>query len=429
CTYIEIDQAEKTFPVILSKPSWMWGAEMGANDQGLCIGNEAVWSFFEKPEDKEEKLLGMDFVRLGLERGASAKEAITIITELLEKHGQGGPCSDTDPELTYFNSYIIADKKEAWVLETVGKLWVAEKIESGFRNISNALSIGTKIDLKCADLYDVAKSEGLWDGKTAFNFKKIFGDDGTSYREKLGSQLLKDLTKTKSFTIHDMFSILRNEKAGICMGYSGSFVSTGSQEEFNFAKIFGKPNDCAEGRKKLGHDLLAELTLGNKFCIQNMLKVLRDKDSNICRGRDHSHPTASSQVSVLSPPDSPKPSCHWFTGTPDPSISVYKPFVFTPNVQISHLTVSPVPDPDPAKVQPRFQKAVDRSHPLYKYHKDATCESNPNRNEIISKLRSMEEGCIAEVQAFLDKFESGQPLCEVDELLKDIVETEIKFYK
>lgn len=56
------------------------------------------------------------------------------------------------------------------------------------------------------------------------------------------------------------------------------------------------------------------------------------------------------QVSVLSPPGSAKPSCHWFTATPDPSISVYKPFVFTPHVQISHLTLSPIPDLDPAKV-------------------------------------------------------------------------------
>lgn len=57
-------------------------------------------------------------------------EALTVITTLLEKHGQGGSCSDSDPELEYFNSYLIADHKEAWVLETVGKLWAAEKIES-----------------------------------------------------------------------------------------------------------------------------------------------------------------------------------------------------------------------------------------------------------------------------------------------------------
>lgn len=48
--------------MILSKPSWMWGAEMGANDQGVCIGNEAVWSVLDNAE-KEEKLLGMDLVR------------------------------------------------------------------------------------------------------------------------------------------------------------------------------------------------------------------------------------------------------------------------------------------------------------------------------------------------------------------------------
>lgn len=31
CTYIEVEQAAATQGVVLSKPSWMWGAEMGAN--------------------------------------------------------------------------------------------------------------------------------------------------------------------------------------------------------------------------------------------------------------------------------------------------------------------------------------------------------------------------------------------------------------
>lgn len=50
--------------VILSKPAWMWGAEMGANDAGVVIGNEAVFTKLETSEDIEEKLLGMDLVRL-----------------------------------------------------------------------------------------------------------------------------------------------------------------------------------------------------------------------------------------------------------------------------------------------------------------------------------------------------------------------------
>src|SRR3990172_498427 len=32
CTYLEIPQAEKTYAVLLAKPFWMWGAEMGANE-------------------------------------------------------------------------------------------------------------------------------------------------------------------------------------------------------------------------------------------------------------------------------------------------------------------------------------------------------------------------------------------------------------
>lgn len=47
------------------------------------------------------------------------------------------------------------------------------------------------------------------------------------------------------------------------------------------------------------------------------------------------------QVSLLS---SNKPCCHWFTATPNPLLSVFKPFVFTPNVRISLHTRSPAPN-------------------------------------------------------------------------------------
>lgn len=62
CTYITIDQVEKTHAVVLSRPSWLWGAEMGANEFGVCIGNEAVWG--KEEIDDQEALLGMDLVRL-----------------------------------------------------------------------------------------------------------------------------------------------------------------------------------------------------------------------------------------------------------------------------------------------------------------------------------------------------------------------------
>lgn len=61
CTYLEIEQAERTHAVVLSRPAWLWGAEMGANEHGVCVGNEGVWT--REPLGEDEALLGMDLVR------------------------------------------------------------------------------------------------------------------------------------------------------------------------------------------------------------------------------------------------------------------------------------------------------------------------------------------------------------------------------
>lgn len=54
-------QVERTYGVILSKPAWMWGCEMGANDQGVVIGNGIVLTKVESEEKKS--LLGTDLTR------------------------------------------------------------------------------------------------------------------------------------------------------------------------------------------------------------------------------------------------------------------------------------------------------------------------------------------------------------------------------
>lgn len=67
--------------------------------------------------------------RLGLERGATAKEALDVIVALLEEHGQGGNYyEDGNSCHTFQSAFLIVDRNEAWILETSGKYWAAEKI-------------------------------------------------------------------------------------------------------------------------------------------------------------------------------------------------------------------------------------------------------------------------------------------------------------
>lgn len=66
CTYIEIDQVCSTNAVFLSKPAWMWGAEMGSNEHGVCIGLSAVRTKLLGQRDKTERLLGHDLLRYSM---------------------------------------------------------------------------------------------------------------------------------------------------------------------------------------------------------------------------------------------------------------------------------------------------------------------------------------------------------------------------
>jgi len=154
CTYISIPQVEYTREMILYKPSWIWGAEMGVNESRVAIGNEAV---FTKSKRGVPALTGMDMLRLALERADTAASAVEIMITLLEAHGQGGNCG-YDKQFFYDNSFIAADPNEAYVLETSGKKYVVMKVEDRY-SISNRLSIGTNYSSCCGtfDGEDFAK--------------------------------------------------------------------------------------------------------------------------------------------------------------------------------------------------------------------------------------------------------------------------------
>ena len=138
CTYITIPQVERTRETILCKPSWIWGAEMGVNEAGVAIGNEAVFTK-SKTKRAPPALTGMDLLRLALERADTAKAAVEVIIALLEAHGQGGNCG-FDHDFRYDNSFLAADPREAYILETSGKRWAVKRAE-GPCAISNRLTL------------------------------------------------------------------------------------------------------------------------------------------------------------------------------------------------------------------------------------------------------------------------------------------------
>lgn len=173
CTFIEIPEIAETYACILSKPFQMWGAEMGVNEWGVAIGNEAVFTRVKKPK-RNDGLTGMDMLRLALERSRSAAEALGVITHLLGSYGQDACGGYRNRSFFYDNSFIVADPNEAWVLETAGREWAA-------RRVSDIASISNRLALNSADRYshgakEHAKHLGWWDGRSSFDFAKAYSD-------------------------------------------------------------------------------------------------------------------------------------------------------------------------------------------------------------------------------------------------------------
>lgn len=256
CTYIEIEQISETYACMLFKPSWIWGAEMGVNEYGVVIGNEAV---FTHQISKEVSLIGMDYVRLALERSKTAKEAVEVIINLLEKYGQGGKCGYTK-NLRYDNSYLIADFNEAYVLETAGKEWAYKKVNDVY-SISNSLTL--------RDNFDKSSITEKIDFKEKFE-KKIFAK--ISFGDFRRNITLNELKKLKgNIDVEDMFNICRihidsknifnGSLKSICM-HSWSLISSETTGSFvvklkdGDIKVYAtlSPRPCSSIFKPLSFD-------------------------------------------------------------------------------------------------------------------------------------------------------------------------------
>ncbi|MDI6861726.1 MAG: carcinine hydrolase/isopenicillin-N N-acyltransferase family protein [Caldisericia bacterium] len=232
-TYIEIEPYEVKYRIFLSKPVWLWGGEMGINECGVAIGNEAV---FTKIKYKDLGLTGMDMIRIALETSSTSFEAVKKIIELNEKYGQGGNCG-YEKKIKYHNSFLISDSNEAYVLEIVDKYFAYKKVKEVY-NISNKLSIKNDYDEIHKDLNKNISFEKYFSNKiyTYFSGSIIREKRGRELLEKFEKHSLDSFIKILSDKGVNKFASMRN----ISMNAGGGLVS--SQTTSSMIVEYGKRN-------------------------------------------------------------------------------------------------------------------------------------------------------------------------------------------
>ena len=163
----EIPQAERTYTVV---------GQM--NEKQVSITETT----FEGREElcKTEGMLDYgSLIYIALERAATAREAIGIMTSLVDTYGY---CSEGE-------SFSIADKNEAWVMDMIGKgegekgaVWVAVRIpddcvsaHANQSRITRLSQYDKKSVLRSKDVISFAREKGYFTGKDAeFSFRDAY---------------------------------------------------------------------------------------------------------------------------------------------------------------------------------------------------------------------------------------------------------------
>jgi dipeptidase len=148
------------------------------NEYQVAIG-ETTFGGRDELKNSEAVLDYGSLMYIALQRAKSAREAIKVMTSLVEKYGY---CSSGE-------SFSIADKNEVWIMEIIGKgkgqmgaIWVAGRVPDGYVSAhANQARIGNfplkdrKNWLYSKDIISFAKQKGYFSGKDSeFSFKDVY---------------------------------------------------------------------------------------------------------------------------------------------------------------------------------------------------------------------------------------------------------------
>lgn len=362
CTFINIPFEGKPFDIIVSKPFQMWGIEMGVNEFGLAIGNEAVFTKI-KHLKLNNGLTGMDMNRLVLETCKSAKEGIEKLIFLLEKYGQDACGGYKDKSFFYDNSFLIADTVDAYVFETAGRFWAYQKV-NGLRAISNRLSIGENFDGLAGGAQDFAIKKGWIKKIDRFSFEKAFTAPFMS-KMAMGKER-KSLCETKNIStpnlsVQHVFEILRSHQA-----------------IENFNPSVGKMN-------------------------------------NVCLHASSVLTPSQTTGSMVVELDGDMKQPVWLTGSAAPCLSIFKPFFFNSNTLEEINFINPSAFADDSywwKWEKWHRKALTKYNMLIdEFSKERDGIENQFINEIekltLVDKNDFENNCIKESMVLLKKWEGN----------------------
>ena len=226
CQFIKIPSSKISYAHVGSKPFWCWGYEHGFNEYQVVIGNEGLGTHV--PSSPSPKLIGMEIVRLALERSKNAKDAVKVITNLVSEFGQG-VFENNQNIRTYDNGYLIADPKEAYIIETAGHEWAVKQIKDT-EGISNIHSIESNWDNISDTAINTAKSLNLHIDSPKLNFAKTFCDYDSRYDGRGEFRRLRSCTYLQNLknniNIKEVIFILKDHSDGENSNISQNFLDS-----------------------------------------------------------------------------------------------------------------------------------------------------------------------------------------------------------
>ncbi|CAD7923202.1 unnamed protein product [Amoebophrya sp. A25] len=183
------------------------------NDAGLTMGESTCTAMIL--HNKSPGLLQIaDLMQLAMERCGTARCAIKLMGRLSELYGFAPEETGMDGSS---EAVTVGDGKEAWVFHILpdgeeGSVWVAQRVPDGHvapvanHFVIHHVDCDDSANFLCGEnLFSTAKKRNLWDGKTTFDFERIYSPDPRLYLPR-GSIAIPYYNTQRVFRVYELLA-------------------------------------------------------------------------------------------------------------------------------------------------------------------------------------------------------------------------------